>query len=82
MQSNTAVKVLRVVNTRESRAAQRYSRQYDNSLYCAARTGDGEHDNMLLDEAMALCGHPAYQMRHRERGIEEYAFLARFLPAS
>ncbi len=81
MTSQEAGRVLGVVGKRQMRAHAAYGRWYDNALYCAARTGDVGQNNLLLDEAMALCGHPMYRIRDRERTTAEYQFLAAFLPA-
>ena len=71
-----------------SRAMARYHRRYDNKLYnaaCPRSTSDATQQdfdryNALIDEAMAICGHPNYQVNQDAQwNADELDFLSSFV---
>jgi len=57
----------------------RYNGLYDNNLYTRATTGRTVvYSNALIDQALAICGHPHYKVSFRRWGKDALAFLANF----
>ena len=57
----------------------RYNGLYDNNLYTRATTGRTVvYSNALIDQALAICGHPNYRVSFRHWGKDALAFLANF----
>lgn len=64
-------------------AMDKYNRLYNNSLYAAATAYEVMYDqsvrsNLLLNEAMALCGHPRFALTDTDWTDAELEFLAQF----
>lgn len=60
------------------RAMRQYNRRYNNVAFLRA-TSDSERACALIDEAMALCGHPSFSINRGMRWTEEeLEFLALF----
>ena len=56
-----------------------YNEHFDPELYTAAVRGRTvEYGNALIDEAMALCGHPQYKLSDRIWPPEARTFLICF----
>lgn len=46
-------------------AMEKYHKRYDNNSYIKATEGLGvQYANKLIDDCMALCGHPNYKLSH------------------
>lgn len=60
-------------------AYSKYANRFDNGLYTRAtyRVGNNRA-NRLIDEALALCGHPSYNITYTEWNEAELAFLVKF----
>ena len=61
----------------QARAAmKRYHAHYHNDLYRDAVEGKSvEYANALIDEALAICGHPYYKLSRRRWAKPARAFL-------
>lgn len=63
-------------------AMPRYHARFDSDLYRAAVQDNGddyaERGNALIDEALALCGHPYYSASNTAWTLAELAFLVPF----
>ena len=60
-------------------AISRYHAYFDNTSYCVATAGRSvAYANALIDESLALCGHPCYKVSHRKWGKAALAHLANF----
>jgi hypothetical protein len=60
-------------------AMQKYNGLYSNKFYLAATAEKTtEYANALIDEAMALCGHPRFKLSNRRWSDAALAFLAEF----
>lgn len=58
------------------RAMNRYHRQHHSNLFDAAiKDKSNGYANALIDEAMALCGHPWYKLSHRRWGEKAKEYL-------
>ena len=57
-----------------------YYARYDSTSYLAATTGKSvAYANALIDESLALCGHPMYKVSiNRKWGKNALAHLANF----
>ena len=64
----------------QSRAAmRRYHHRFDNDAYLRAIADKSvAYANALIDEALALCGHPYYKLSRRHWARPARTFLARF----
>ena len=57
-------------------AMKRYHSRYNNELYRQATEGKSvEYANALIDEALALCGHPYYRLSRRRWAAPARAYL-------
>jgi len=64
---------------RAREAMQRYHARFDNVAFIAATEGKtSTYANALIDEALAICGHPWYGLSHRHWSAEAQGFLKRF----
>lgn len=72
--------VLRLASAQNDRANARYHRHFDNKVYLAATIhGNSDRANLLIDEAMAICGSPYHAIHQDEHWNEaELAFLQMF----
>ena len=60
-------------------AMDRYNQNFDNASYLAATSGkSARYANALIDEAMALCGHPAYKVSYRNWSEDALRHLSAF----
>lgn len=61
-------------------AMQKYNERFDNELFLAATSwNNSPRANALIDEAMALCGHPRFALDPSAHWTdEELAFLNLF----
>ena len=56
-----------------------YYARYNNTSYLTATAGKSvAYANALIDESLALCGHPCYKVSHRKWGKAALAHLANF----
>ena len=61
-------------------AMRSYNLHYDNLLFqSATHDKTSKYANALIDEALALCGHPYYGISHRNWGYYASAFLEHFV---
>ena len=61
------------------KAMQRYHACYDNVAFIKATQGKTSlYANALIDEALAICGHPWYGLSHRHWSAEAVGFLRKF----
>ena len=61
-------------------AMKKYHERYDNELYKAATDGrDPVYCNRLIDNALALSGHPDYKLDRYEWSEEALAWLEKFV---
>lgn len=68
-----------IKHSRTQEAMTRYNRGYNNFLYQRAIAGkSATYGCALQDEALALCGHPAYRCSRRRWSKDAFRFLARF----
>jgi len=68
------------INVLTADASNRYHAKYDNIAYRKATSGKSvKYANALIDEAMAVCGHPSFRVTWRSWGVEAEAFLERFV---
>jgi len=64
----------------ESRAMDRYSQFYHNPSYARAVEGKStRYANWLVDESLALCGHPGHKLSNRKWGEKAMEYLERFV---
>ena len=69
-----------LANAQEQLAINKYNRRYNNGIYTAATTGKStRHANALMDDAMAICGHPHYKLSNRRWSSEALEFLGLFV---
>ncbi len=60
-------------------AMRRYHRRYVNTVYRGATDRKSvEYANALIDEALAICGHPQYKLSRRWWAEPALAFLRLF----
>jgi predicted urease superfamily metal-dependent hydrolase len=60
-------------------AMRRYHLRYDNELYRKATAGKSvAYANALIDEALAICGHPHYRLSRRRWAVPARVFLLQF----
>ena len=60
-------------------AMQAYHGRFDNDVYRYATEGKSvEYANALIDEALAICGHPSYKLSRRRWAQPAGAFLRLF----
>ena len=60
-------------------AGNRYNERFDNIFYTRATKGKSTaYANTLIDEALAICRHPRYQVTHRKWSAWAERFLAEF----
>jgi len=63
----------------EARAMNKYNQLYDNALYAQAVNGkSNQYANQLINNALALCGHPHYRMSDRKWSQDAFRFLMVF----
>jgi hypothetical protein len=68
-----------ICQPRAREAMQRYHARYDNVAFTAATEGKtSAYANALIDEALAICGHPWYGLSHRHWSAEAVDFLRKF----
>jgi len=68
-----------IARLRTRYAMQRYHARFNNVAYIAATEGKSvQYANALIDEAMAICGHPYYKLSHRRWAAEAQDFLKTF----
>jgi len=61
------------------RATERYHKHYNNELYREAIEGKTvTYANWLIDEALAICGHPREKLSYRNWSPAALAFLEKF----
>ena len=61
-------------------ASNRYHYSYNNKAYTLATQGKSiSYCNGLIDDAMALCGHPLYRLSYRRYSQAAIAFLSCFV---
>ena len=66
---------------RAREAMQRYHARFDNAAFTRATEGKtSAYANALIDEALAICGHPWYGLSHRHWSAEAVDFLSKFGP--
>jgi hypothetical protein len=64
---------------RAREAMQRYHARFDNLAFTAATKGKtSAYANALIDEALAICGHPWYGLSRRHWSAEAVGFLRKF----
>lgn len=67
------------IKRQSERASRIYHACYDNTAYMKAVHGRSvTYANALLDEAMAVCGHPRFVLSFRNWSPNAIAFLERF----
>ena len=65
--------------TTETAALTRYNSRYENALYMVATRGmNSKSANALIDDALAICGHPSYKRSARRWNKRAQKFLAQF----
>jgi hypothetical protein len=63
----------------EQAAMNKYNQKFDVHFYrLAVENKSNRYANDLINEALALCGHPFYRMSNREWSQEAQDFLAKF----
>jgi hypothetical protein len=68
-----------ISQSQERVAMQRYHARYDNRTFTrATQDKTSAYANALIDEALAICGHPWYGLSHRHWTPEAVAFLRKF----
>jgi hypothetical protein len=68
-----------LARTQSKMAMLRYHSRFDNERYRTATDGKSvQYANALIDEALAICGHPWYRLSHRHWAAEAEGFLKRF----
>lgn len=56
-----------------------YNKKFNSRLYNTATNGKGvRHNNALINDAMAICGHPSYKLGNRRWSSAALDFLALF----
>jgi hypothetical protein len=61
------------------RALKKYNALYDNTLLAAAKEGhDENYANLLIDDALAICGSPLYVLSRQAWDEKALRFLAQF----
>jgi hypothetical protein len=69
----------RFAQTQSRMAMLRYHSHFDNERYRTATDGkSAQYANALIDEALAICGHPWYGLSHRRWSAAAQSFLKRF----
>lgn len=65
---------------RQDIAAMRlYNARFDNRVYTRATINrNATYSNALIDDAMAICGHPSFALSWRHWSPEAIAFLSLF----
>jgi hypothetical protein len=68
-----------IAQCQAQQAMKRYHSRYDNHAFIRATQGKTSmYANALIDEAMAICGHPYYRLSHRHWSGEAQEFLEKF----
>ena len=68
-----------ISQTQAQQAMQRYHARYNNGAFTRATQGKtSAYANALIDEALAICGHPWYGLSHRHWSAEAVDFLSKF----
>lgn len=63
----------------EARASSLYNQLYNNALFVEASKGQPEdYGNALLDEALAICGHPHHKLSDTKWDDKAFEFLRKF----
>jgi hypothetical protein len=69
----------KIAEAQTRKAMTRYHAYYDNDAFRHATHGKTSvYANALIDEAMAICGHPYYRLSHRHWAGEAQEFLSKF----
>ena len=68
-----------ISQTQAREAMQRYHARHNNVAFTrATQDKTSTYANALIDEALAICGHPWYGLTHRQWSADAVAFLKRF----